>query len=161
LAFRVAFAVLRQREDAEDVAQEAFLRAHRAFGTLRDRQRFRAWLVRTAFRLALDRRRGEMRRSRREDLAAVEAADAALVTRLSVEDELARSQARERVAGAIDALPAKLRIVTMLAAIQGHDVTQVARLLELPEGTVKSRLHLARRALAERLRCLVSDTTKR
>ena len=67
LAFRVALGVLRHREDAEDVAQDAFLRAHRAFGSLRDRDRFRAWLVRTAFRLALDRLRGEKRRSRRED----------------------------------------------------------------------------------------------
>ena len=67
LAFRVALGVLRHREDAEDVAQDAFLRAHRAFASLRDRDRFRAWLVRTAFRLALDRRRGEKRRARRED----------------------------------------------------------------------------------------------
>ena len=67
LAFRVALGVLRHREDAEDVAQDAFLRAHRAFASLRDRDRFRAWLVRTAFRLALDRLRGEKRRARRED----------------------------------------------------------------------------------------------
>jgi hypothetical protein len=45
LAFRVAYGVLRQREDAEDVAQEAFIKAHRNFGRLRDRARFRAWLV--------------------------------------------------------------------------------------------------------------------
>ena len=62
LAFRVALGVLRRREDAEDVAQDAFLRAHRAFASLRDRDRFRAWLVRTAFRLALDRRRGRSSR---------------------------------------------------------------------------------------------------
>ncbi|HEX7138331.1 MAG TPA: sigma factor, partial [Vicinamibacterales bacterium] len=46
LAFRVAYAVLRHRQDAEDVAQEAFVRAHRMFTQLRDRDRFRAWLVR-------------------------------------------------------------------------------------------------------------------
>ena len=62
---------------------------------------------------------------------------------------------------AVDALPEKLRIVTVLAAIQEHDVASVARLLELPEGTVKSRLYLARKSLAERLRWLVSDTAKR
>ena len=49
----------------------------------------------------------------------------------------------------------------MLAAIEEHDLASVARLLELPEGTVKSRLHLARKALAERLRWLVSDTATR
>jgi RNA polymerase sigma-70 factor (ECF subfamily) len=157
LAFRVALGVLRRREDAEDVAQDAFLRAHRAFGSLRDRDRFRAWLVRTAFRLALDRLRGEKRRARREDAVAVEASGPVA----SVEDELARQQVRERVAEAVEALPEKLRIVTVLAAIQEHDVASVARLLELPEGTVKSRLHLARKALAERLRWLASDTGTR
>ena len=157
LAFRVALGVLRHREDAEDVAQDAFLRAHRAFGSLRDRDRFRAWLVRTAFRLALDRRRGEKRRARREDVVALGAGGPLP----SVEDELARQQVRERVAEAVDALPEKLRIVTVLAAIQEHDVASVARLLELPEGTVKSRLHLARKALAERLRWLASDSGTR
>jgi RNA polymerase sigma-70 factor (ECF subfamily) len=49
LAFRVAFSVLRQREDAEDVAQDAFAKAYRSFQQLRDRDRFRAWLVRMTF----------------------------------------------------------------------------------------------------------------
>jgi len=157
LAFRVAMGVLRRREDAEDVAQDAFLRAHRAFGSLRDRDRFRAWLVRTAFRLALDRLRSEKRRARRQDELVLEPR----VRVASVEDDLARQQLREKVGEAVDALPEKLRIVTVLAAIREHDVASVARLLELPEGTVKSRLHLARKALAERLRWLVSDTAKR
>jgi RNA polymerase sigma-70 factor (ECF subfamily) len=157
LAFRVALGVLRRREDAEDVAQDAFLRAHRAFATLRDRDRFRAWLVRTAFRLALDRLRAEKRRARREDAAALEAGGRVA----SVEEDVARRQIRGKVGEAVDSLPEKLRIVTVLAAIEEHDVAQVARLLELPEGTVKSRLHLARKALAERLRWLVSDTAKR
>lgn len=154
LAFRVALGVLRNRHDAEDVAQEAFLRAHRAFGSLRDRDRFRGWLVRTAFRLALDHRRGAARRERREDAVSVARAFVP-----SVEEDAARSELRERVAAAIDALPEKLRIVTVLAAIQEQDLREVARLLELPEGTVKSRLHLARKALAESLRCLVKSDT--
>jgi RNA polymerase sigma-70 factor, ECF subfamily len=157
LAFRVALGVLHHREDAEDVAQDAFLRAHRAFGSLRDRDRFRAWMVRTAFRLALDRLRSEKRRARREDASALEAP----VQAESVEDAAAREQVRARVSEAVDALPEKLRIVTVLAAIQEHDLASVARLLELPEGTVKSRLYLARKSLAEKLRCLVSDTGKR
>jgi RNA polymerase sigma-70 factor (ECF subfamily) len=157
LAFRVALGVLRHREDAEDVAQDALLRAHRAFSSLHDRDRFRAWLVRTTFRLALDRRRGEKRRARREDVVGLEASGRVA----SVEDELARQQVRERVIEAVDALPEKLRIVTVLAAIQERDVASVARLLELPEGTVKSRLHLARKALAERLRWLAGDSGTR
>src|SRR5579862_705030 len=66
LAFRVAYSVLRQRQDAEDVAQDAFVRAHRCFGDLRDRDKFRGWLVRMTFRLALDRRRSDRRRAARE-----------------------------------------------------------------------------------------------
>lgn len=151
LAFRVALGVLRNREDAEDVAQEAFLRAHRAFGSLRDRESFRAWLVRTSFRLALDHLRGHRRRQRREDVAAAVAEPEG-----SAEDDVARREVAEAVGRAVGALPEKLRIVTVLAAIEGHDVRSVASLLELPEGTVKSRLFLARKALAESLRCLVS-----
>lgn len=157
LAFRVALSVLRRREDAEDVAQEAFLRAHRSFSTIRDRDRFRAWLTRTAFRLALDRLRGEKRRSRREDVVATgEGAHAA-----SVEDDAARSELQQRVAEAVAALPDKLRLVTVLVAIQEQDLRSVARLLELPEGTVKSRLHRARKELAEKLRWLANDIATR
>ena len=156
LAFRVALGVLRRREDAEDVAQEAFLRAHRSFASLRDRDRFRAWIVRTAFRLALDQQRGRARRRRREDAVAANPGPT-----LSVEDDVARREIREKVGCAVDALPEKLRIVTVLTAIQEHDTSEVARLLDLPEGTVKSRLHLARKALAESLRWLVNDTRRR
>jgi RNA polymerase sigma-70 factor (ECF subfamily) len=148
LAFRVALSVLRRREDAEDVAQEAFLRAHRSFASIRDRDRFRAWLVRTSFRIALDRIRGEKRRTRREEAVALE-------TRLSedsAEDHAVRGELRARVADAVAALPEKLRLVTVLVAIEEQDIASVARLLELPEGTVKSRLHRARKELAERLR---------
>src|SRR2546426_11332926 len=63
LAFRIAFSVLRHRQDAEEGAQEAFVKAYRRFSQLRDRDRFRAWLVRMTWRLAIgpprsDRRRG-------------------------------------------------------------------------------------------------------
>src|SRR5438045_6904737 len=66
LAFRVAFAVLRHRQDAEDVAQEAFVKAYRSFTQLRDRDRFRAWLVRMTWRMAIDRQRANRRRTARE-----------------------------------------------------------------------------------------------
>jgi len=66
LAFRVARGVLRNAADAEDVAQEAMLRSYRQFARLRDRSRFRAWLVRVSFRLALDHGRSTRRREQRE-----------------------------------------------------------------------------------------------
>src|SRR3982750_2834057 len=70
LAFRVAYSVLRHREDAEDVAQEAFAKAYRNFRQLRDRDRFRAWLARMTWRMALDRQRSDRRRARRESVDA-------------------------------------------------------------------------------------------
>src|SRR5438309_11746783 len=66
LAFRVAYGVLRHRQDAEDVAQEAFAKAHRSFRQLRDRDRFRAWLVRMTWRMAIDRVRANRRRGAHE-----------------------------------------------------------------------------------------------
>jgi len=153
LAFRVALGVLHNREDAEDVAQEACVKVYRNFHRLRDRERFRAWLVRIAFRLALDRQRSAARRARHE-LAAMDCAVAP-----SVEDLAASREFQGYLHRAIDALPDKLRIVLLLAALKGYDTREVARLLDLPEGTVKSRLHTARKQLAERLRWLVSGTS--
>jgi RNA polymerase sigma-70 factor (ECF subfamily) len=147
LAFRVAYGVLRHRQDAEDVAQDAFVRAHRSYGQLRDRDKFRAWLVRMTWRLAIDRWRANRRRSVREE--SVEAVHPPTLE----QDAVARDRAGH-LWRAIDALPEKLRIATVLAAIEGYDVREVARLLDVPEGTVKSRLFLARKALAEKLRCL-------
>ena len=157
LAFRVALSVLRRREDAEDVTQAAFLRAHRSFTTIRDRERFRAWLVRTAFRLVLDRVRSEKRRVRREDAAALEATAGVD----SLEADAVHMEMRSRVADAIARLPEKLRLVMVLVAIEEQDLASVGRLLNLPEGTVKSRLHRARKELAEKLRWLVDDTARR
>ena len=147
LAFRVAYGVLRSRADAEDVAQEAAVRAYRSFGSLRNRDSFRGWLVRTAWRLALDRRRSDRRRGAREQ-AVVAVADPPP----SAEQIAATRQAEERVWSALDRLPEKLRLMVVLAAIEGHGTREVAALLDLPEGTVKSRLFRARQQLMEMLR---------
>jgi RNA polymerase sigma-70 factor (ECF subfamily) len=147
LAFRVALGVLRNREDAEEIAQEAFIRAHKNFVSLRDRERFRGWLARISFRLALDRLRSAGRRQRREQVVYQQQQ-----TEPSVEGLAASRQFQERLERAIDVLPEKLRVVLLLAAIEGHDTREVARLLDIPEGTVKSRLHVARKTLADQMR---------
>jgi RNA polymerase sigma-70 factor (ECF subfamily) len=146
LAFRVAYSVLRHRQDAEDVAQDAFVKAHRGFRQLRDRSRFRGWLVRTTWRLALDHRRGDRRRTARE---LVPLPSTSVV---SGEDAVIANERATRLWQAIDELPEKLRVVVVLAAMEGHDVREVAELLGLPDGTVKSRLFSAREKLKERLR---------
>jgi RNA polymerase sigma-70 factor (ECF subfamily) len=156
LAFRIAYSVLRHRQDAEDVAQEAFAKAYRSFHQLRDRDRFRAWLARMTFRLAIDRQRTNRRRAAREQVEQV-------VDNRPEPTAEQSAEAEERSAHlwrAIDALPEKLRVVTVLAAIEGHDLAEVARLLELPVGTVKWRLFAARKELQEKLRWLMSERTR-
>lgn len=154
LAFRVAYGVLRHRQDAEDVAQETMVQAYRHFARLRDRQRFRAWLVRIAWRTALNRRRNEGRRAVRE-LSAAGPPPGRTVEDLVISREFQAHLWRE-----IDGLPDRLRRVVTLAAMQGHELREVAELLEVPEGTVKSRLHQARKVLTERLRWVVSGTKR-
>jgi RNA polymerase sigma-70 factor (ECF subfamily) len=145
LSYRVAFAVLRRREDAEDVAQEALVRAYRKLPSLRNHERCRAWLVRISWRLALDHRRSWKRRELREQKAApAQEADGRA--------DASSREFQERLWDALEELPDKLRVTMVLAGIQGYDVREVAHLLEVPEGTVKSRMHLARKRLAERLR---------
>jgi RNA polymerase sigma-70 factor, ECF subfamily len=151
LAFRVAYGVLRHRQDAEDVAQEAFAKAHRSFRQLRDRDRFRAWLVRMTWRLAIDRWRADRRRTTREQSVEMPA-------EATTEEVVVSRERSARLYRAIDGLPEKLRVAIVLAAIEGHDIREVARLLDVPEGTVKSRLFLARKGLAESLRCLAPES---
>ena len=148
LAFRVAFSVLRQREDAEEVAQEALAKAYRNFRRLRDRDRFRAWLVRLTWRLALDRQRAERRRLMRETWTLGSGPESVATTVLA-------NERAQQLWAAIDALPEKLRIVVVLAGIEGHNEREVARLLNLPQGTVKSRLFLGRQRLKEALRWMI------
>src|SRR6186713_3018537 len=102
LAFRVAFSVLRQREDAEDVAQEAFAKAYRSFNQLRDRTRFRAWLVRMTWRMALDRQRSNRRRAVRELPGGADSrAEAGFQTRLDTADLVTARERAEHLWNAI------------------------------------------------------------
>jgi len=158
LAYRVARGVLRNDADAEDVAQEALLRAYRKFDRLRDARRFRGWLVRIVFRLALDRARSAKRRELRETEWARPARQPA---QWSAEELAASSEFQARFDGAMDELPEKLRLVLLLAAMEGHTLEEVAGMLSLPVGTVKSRLFVGRKKLAEKLRCYVTNTKTR
>jgi RNA polymerase sigma-70 factor (ECF subfamily) len=149
LAFRIARGVLRNAADAEDVAQEALLRAYRKFDRLQDVTRFRAWLVRITFRLALDRWRSAKRRIQRETEWSLPEQRPAPP---STEEIAACSEFQSRLDRALGELPEKFRFVLLLAAIQGYTLEEVAGMLDVPVGTVKSRLFLARKQLAEKLR---------
>jgi len=146
LAFHVAYSVLRHRQDAEDVAQDAFIHAHRAFRGLRDRDRFRAWLTRMVWRMAINHQRGRKNRLAREDRVAVPDVTP------SHEAAVLEADRSRRLWAAIDQLPERLRLVVVLASIEEHSVRDVAALVGAPEGTVKSRLFEARQQLQELLR---------
>ena len=155
LAFRVARGVLRNAADAEDVAQEALLRAYRRFEHLRDRGSFRAWLVRITFRLALDRARSANRREQRETQWARERPPD------STEDLAASSEFQTHLEAALGEISEKYRLVLLLSAMEGHTLEEIAALLGVPLGTVKSRMFFARKHLAEKLRCHVNLTKTR
>jgi len=158
LAYRVARGVLRNTADAEDVAQEALLRAYRSFARLRDRNRFRAWLVRIVFRLALDRLRSGKRREQRDTLWSQPERQPPAAT---AEDVAAANEFQSHLDNALAELPEKLRLVLLLAALEGHTIEEIAGMLGISGGTVKSRIFYARKQLAEKLRCCANTIKRR
>jgi RNA polymerase sigma-70 factor (ECF subfamily) len=152
LAYRVARGVLRNDADAEDVAQEALLRAYRRSGRLRERAKFRSWLVRISFRIALDRLRSIKRRQQRE---------AEWVLENARTEAGANSEFQRHLDVALEELPHKQRLVLLLAAMEGHTLEEVSALLGIPLGTAKSRLFFAKKELAEKLRCFVNPIERR
>ena len=150
--FRVALSVLGpgRESEAEDVAQEAFVRAFRALPGFRGESRLSTWLYRLAFNLAVDHRRAAGRRP----ATAGDEATAALPARDPASDPYRTSQGAERrraVRDALDALPEDQRAVLHLHYWLGHTVREIAELLGLPAGTVKSHLHRGRERLGKEL----------
>src|SRR5258708_19518913 len=150
LAYRVARGVLHNSADAEDVAQEALLRAYRQFDRLRARNRFRGWLVRIVFRLALDRLRSAKRREQRDTLWSQPEHRPRAAT---AEDIAVSNEFQAHLDSALAELPEKLRLVLLLAGMEGHTIDEIPAMLGIPVGTVNSRIFLARKQLAEKLRC--------
>jgi RNA polymerase sigma-70 factor (ECF subfamily) len=146
--FQIAYGVLGNAADAEEVSQETFLRAYRKFGSLRDPGQFRAWVNRIAFRLALNRQRGSRRRLARE--TAWHGASP-----VDTRDEAQKANERvlvERLRREIEALPEKLRSVLQLSLVEGMDAAAVGAVLGLPAGTVRSRRYAAKKLLLERMK---------
>jgi len=142
LVYRIAYSVLGNGADAEEVTQDAFLAAYEKIASLRDPERFRPWVARAGWRLALNRRRGTTRAMGRDG--------AWMAARPVSEDPEAGATGREfeaRVWAQVELLPEKLKAVVLLIGVEEMDVRTVAGILKIPEGTVRSRLHLARRQL--------------
>ena len=142
LVYQVAYSVLGNAADAEEIAQDTFLTAYRKFDSLLDADKFRPWVARASWRLALNHRRGAARaRGRDGAWVSSQAASGTPETQASEREFEARLRAQ------VDLLPDKLKAVVLLIGVEEMDVRTVAGILGIPEGTVRSRLHLARRQL--------------
>jgi RNA polymerase sigma-70 factor (ECF subfamily) len=154
--FGLVFRMLGSREEAEDVAQEAFLALHRHGHRFRGEARFSTFVYRVAANAALNRRRSLARRRAREEALAKrqDAGDDLPAAPRDPEDAAAGGQIQQRVQAALLALPRDLRMAIVLYDLEGQSYGEIARVLRIPEGTVKSRIHRARTALRDRLKAL-------
>jgi RNA polymerase sigma-70 factor (ECF subfamily) len=146
--FGVAFRMLGNRAEAEEIAQETFLRAHRALPAFRGEARLHTWLYGIASRLCLNRLASAERRVVRGD---DEALAAAASDEPSAAARLERAERDAAVREGIGALPEERRIVLVLRDLEGLTYEEIAEVLGLEPGTVRSRLHRARLDLKAKL----------
>jgi RNA polymerase sigma-70 factor (ECF subfamily) len=150
--YRAALAALRSPADAEEVAQEAFLRAWSRVRDFRGDASFKTWLLTIAWRRAMSRRRrliGWWRRAVPMDAIVAVAAPAGTPDRA-----LHGAELRVHIARAIEGLTPKLRDALLLAMAGEYSYEEIAAMLRIPEGTFKWRVSEARRKVRERLEAL-------
>ena len=149
-AWRLAFNVLRDREDAWDVTQEAFVRAWQALPSFRGQSAFYTWLFRIVVNAASDRARQRAARGRAFGTERVPEEDwerTMVDESAAPDDEARRAEERERITQALAALPEHQRAIIMLSDLEGLSYREIAEVLDIPMGTVMSRLHNARKRL--------------
>jgi len=151
--YRLLLRMLGSREEAEDVAQETFLSLHRHGRRFRRESRFSTFVYRVAANAALNRRRSLGRRRARIDrLAGWQAAGDELPERpRDPEDSAVAGEVGVRVREALGTLSPTLRMPVVLYDIEGLSYGEIAEVLGIAEGTVKSRIHRARQALRSEL----------
>jgi len=148
--WRLAFQVLRDREEAWDCAQDAFVRAFQSLGSFRGQSAFYTWLFRIAMNVATDRLRSRGAQARAFGTQAIPAEE---WERTAPDPEARPDQAaigaerRERISQALDTLPPNARAIIMLSDVEGLSYREIATVLNCPIGTVMSRLHNARKRL--------------
>jgi RNA polymerase sigma-70 factor (ECF subfamily) len=157
--YGAALRMTRNPADAEDLLQETFLRAFRGFPNFNEGTNLRAWLYRILTNTYINSYRARQRRPEQTELDEVE--DLFLYKRLggleaarlgrSAEDELMDLFSESEVKAAIEALPDNFRMVVLLADVEGFAYKEIAEVLDIPIGTVMSRLHRGRKALQKSL----------
>ena len=148
--WRLAYQVLHDREEAWDVAQEAFVRAFHSLPSFRGQSAFYTWLFRITVNVATDRHRQRGAQARAfgpERVSEDEWVRSTPDPGGGPDQQAARAEQRERIRRALDALPPKARAIIMLSDVEGLSYREIAEVLNCPIGTVMSRLHNARKRL--------------
>jgi RNA polymerase sigma-70 factor (ECF subfamily) len=157
--YSAALRMTRNPADAEDLVQETYLRAYRGFGGFETGTNLRAWLYRILTNTYINSYRAKQRRPDERQLEEIEdlylyrrlgAVEEAMASR-SAEDELMDLFTDDEVKAALDALPEQFRIAVYLADVEGFSYKEIAEILEIPIGTVMSRLHRGRKAMQKEL----------
>ena len=157
--YSAALRMTRNPSDAEDLVQETYLRAYRGFGGFQEGTNLKAWLYRILTNTYINQYRAKKRRPDETELDEVEdlylyrrigGLEAAMAGR-SAEDELLDRFTDAEVKAAIEALPDNFRLAVLLADVEGFSYKEIAEILDIPIGTVMSRLHRGRKALQRRL----------
>ncbi len=151
--YSTALRLTGQKADAEDLLQETYLRAYRSYGSFKSGTNLRAWLFRIMTNAHINRYRSKSRRPAESDLDDVE--DLYLYRRLapavgmgrSAEDELLDTFSEAAVVDAVEGLSDSYRVVVLLADVEGFSYKEIAEILDIPIGTVMSRLHRGRKQL--------------
>ena len=151
--YRLLYRMMGSREDAEDLTQETFLSLHRHGHRFRAEARFSTFVYRVAANAALNRRRSLGRSRARVDKLKTrqQAGDDLPSTPRSPESATLGTELSEHVRAALDGLSPSLRMPVVLYDIEGLSYGEIAKVLSIAEGTVKSRIHRARQALREEL----------
>lgn len=158
LVYRFAYQMVPRRDDAEDIVQEAFVRAYQNLHRYRDEAKFTTWLLRIVTNLCTDQAR---MRNRRDALEQQEAGGGLIwMTQGDVEDpveELESDRRRVALRKALNALPAHHRTMIILRDLEEREYPEIAQILGCTVGGAKLRVLRARRALKDRIAPLLGD----
>jgi RNA polymerase sigma-70 factor (ECF subfamily) len=157
--YSAALRMTRNPADAEDLVQETYLKAYRAFGSFQEGTNLKAWLYRILTNTFINSYRARRRRPEQTELDDVE--DLYLYRRLggleavsagrSAEEEVLEHFTDGDVKEAVESLPEQFRMAVLLADVEGFSYKEIADILDVPIGTVMSRLHRGRKALQKTL----------
>lgn len=158
LVFRFAYQMTNSRDDAEDVVQEAFVRAYQNLHRYRDEAKFTTWILRIVTNLCTDRARSGNRRTALEQQEAARGLDwMTLGNPVDPIDNLEGDRRVDAIKRALTALPPHHRSVIILRDLEGREYPEIANVLNCTVGGAKLRVLRARRALRDRVAPLLED----